>query len=318
MVAEEDLEQPQDSADEGEVEPVDEPEEIEEEVSADAEATQDDAYSIDDLEDIMVTHKIDGEDVTLPLSEWVAGSATKQHLSKQGRELGEARKSLDEERAAKLGELEQLSAQLAYATQHEEQQLAQEYHDVTQKLNKAMADDDTYEIGELTRDQKKAQEKYWEVRSKREGAEQEVTKQMNAARQEQFARDVEHFHQEIPNYVEGWNEDVAQEVREFALEEGLPEVLVDTMTNPAIVKFVHKFYEQSKGIKTGAKKRAATPTKKVPAKKQRSVKQKQASKENLVVAKGLNPNSTPQDQHNFLKQHVEKNSLQTLLKNRRG
>ena len=150
MVADEDLEQPQDSAEEDDVEPAGETEEVNEQGSEDATATQDDTYSIDDLEDIMVTHKIDGEEVTRPLSEWVAGSATKQHLTEQGRELGEARKSFEEERAAKLGELEQLSAQLGYATQHEEQQLAQEYHDITQKLNKAMADDDTYEIGELT------------------------------------------------------------------------------------------------------------------------------------------------------------------------
>ena len=111
---EEDLEEPVESAEyEDDVEPDNEEEEDSEKEDGDAEATEVSTYALDDLEDIMVTHKIDGEEVTLPISEWIAGSATKQHLSKQGREIGEARKSLDEERTQKLGELETLASVIA-------------------------------------------------------------------------------------------------------------------------------------------------------------------------------------------------------------
>ena len=103
---EEDLEQPVESAEyEDDAEPDNEEEETTEEEDGDAAATDVETFAMDDLEDIMVTHKIDGEEVTRPLSEWIAGSATKQHLSKQGREIGEARKSLEEERTQKLGEI---------------------------------------------------------------------------------------------------------------------------------------------------------------------------------------------------------------------
>ena len=118
---EEDLEEPVESAEyEDDVEPDNEEEEDSEKEDGDAEATEVDTYALDDLEDIMVTHKIDGEEVTLPISEWIAGSATKQHLSKQGREIGEARKSLDEERTQKLGELQTLASVIATEVYTEE------------------------------------------------------------------------------------------------------------------------------------------------------------------------------------------------------
>merc|ERR1712072_784884 len=60
-------------------------EETKEAESGDDESTEAESYSLEDLDDIMVTHKINGEEVTQKLSEWIASSATKQSLSKQGR-----------------------------------------------------------------------------------------------------------------------------------------------------------------------------------------------------------------------------------------
>ena len=157
---EEDLEDSIDSAEEDDVEPDEEVEEVEEETDEDAAATQEGVYSLDDLEDFSVTHKIDGEEVTLPISEWVAGSATKQHLSKQGRELGEARKQLEAEREEKLGAINNLGAFVAQQAYSEELKHQEEYNKVTQEINKAEDDDDTFRIGELTKKQKDAQRKY--------------------------------------------------------------------------------------------------------------------------------------------------------------
>ena len=116
----------------------------------------------------MVTHKVDGEEVTLPLSEWVAGSATKQHLSKQGRELGEARKEFETQRAATLKELEAVGTAVAQKAYGEEMGHQKEYHELSQKIEKARRDDDSYELGELTKRQKDTQEKYWKARNERE------------------------------------------------------------------------------------------------------------------------------------------------------
>merc|ERR1712072_422907 len=60
-------------------------EETKEAESVDDESTEAGSYTLEDLDDITVTHKINGEEVTQKLSEWIASSATKQSLSKQGR-----------------------------------------------------------------------------------------------------------------------------------------------------------------------------------------------------------------------------------------
>ena len=80
-----------------------EAEEEVEEGEDDASTQEPDVYTLDDLDDFEIAVKIDGEEASVPISELVKGYTTEQSLSKKGRELGEARKALDEEREAKVG-----------------------------------------------------------------------------------------------------------------------------------------------------------------------------------------------------------------------
>jgi len=299
---EEDLEEPVESAEyEDDVESDDEEEEDSNKEDGDAEATEVDTYALDDLEDIMVTHKIDGEEVTLPLSEWIAGSATKQHLSKQGREIGEARKSLEEERTQKLGEIETLASIVANEVYTEEMNHQKKYHDMSQKLLKAQADGDTYEIGELLQEQTKAQTDYWAARNKRELLATQVNQQKQQLVQEQFTESVKHFNDTITNIIPDWDDTIQQSVREFALEEGLPESLVNVVSDPNLVKFVDDFRRLKQGIESGAKKRAKVPAKKMPAKKAPSPTKRKQDRESTIKARAFKKDASPEDQIEFLK-----------------
>jgi len=299
---EEDLEQPVDSAEyEDDVEPDNEEEEDSTEEDGDAEATEVDTYALDDLEDIMVTHKIDGEEVTLPISEWIAGSATKQHLSKQGREIGEARKSLEEERTQKLGEIETLASVIANEVYTEETEHQKKYHEISQKLTAAQKEGDTYEIGELLQEQTKSQSAYWEARNKRETLAVKVEQQKQQLQQQQFAESVKNFNDTITDVIPDWDETIQKSIREFALEEGLPEALLNVVSDPSVVKFVDEFRRLKQGIKSGAKKRAKIPAKKMPAKKAKTPIKRKQDQAAMTKARAFKNDASKEDQIAFLK-----------------
>ena len=302
IVSDDDLEEPIESApatDDDESEIVDE--EVETEDNGDAEATEVESYALDELEDIQVTHKIDGEEITLPLSEWIAGSATKQHLSKQGRELGEARKQLDAERSSKIGELEQLGAVVAQEIYSKETKLQTEYHKITQDIAKAEQDDDDYEIGKLSKKQKSIQQEYWDARGKREAMIAQVANQKQAILEAQFQKEMVHFNDTITDIIPDWGDDVQQDLRKFAIDKGLPEQLVDRITDPNLVKFVDEFRRLEKGVAKGAVKRNAAVKKKVPAKKAKPDSQKKKEAKNMVKARAFKKDASKQDQVDYLK-----------------
>ena len=87
-----------------------------------------------------------------------------------------------------------------------------------------------------------------------------------------------------------------------------PESL-DTITDPAIVKFVDDFRRLKESTSKGAAKRKVTPTKKaLPTKKPKSLKKKAQDKANTVRAKAFAKDSTKADQDAFLRQ-LASNSL---------
>ena len=76
----------------------------------------------------------------MTLSEWVKGSATNQHLSNKGRELGDARKQFDTEREDKLGQIDNVLNAANTILAKAEQDHAKEYHSYTDKIKQARED----------------------------------------------------------------------------------------------------------------------------------------------------------------------------------
>ena len=282
---------------------------VEEEEGEDDTSTQEpEVYTADDLDlDAKVSVKIDGTETEVSFGDLLKGYTTEQSLSKKGRELGEARKELEAERGAKLGELEQAVAASSQMLTGIEQAFAKEYHDIEGQITKARADGDTYELGELKDKRELAQQKYWGARKQREGLVNSFSKQKNEFQNAQFQEQIATFQEVIPNMIPDFNEKVAGSIREFALEEGISEGLLDNIVDPQIVKFIDDYRRLKQGVNKGVAKRKAAPAKKaLPTKKAAPASKKKADAAKMKKARAFKADATEADHMDFLRDYASK------------
>jgi hypothetical protein len=292
-------------------EPNDEEENAEDEDGADAPTQESEVFTIDDLDlDAKVSVKIDGEQMEVSFADLLKGYQTDASLSKKGRELGEARKAIDEERITKLAEIVKMSEATNAMLSMDEQKLAKEYHDIEAQIKEARDNGDTYELSDLKDKREQAQQKYWASRNTREGLLKTVEEQQVKAQEEQFADQMKHFQEVIPKMIPDFDEKVAVEIREFALDNGIDGVLLNSIVDPNIVKFIDDYRRLKSGVTKGAAKRKVTPSKKVPTKKPAAANKKAVDKEKMIKARAFKEGSSNDDQMDFLRQYASK-SLNT-------
>ena len=78
----------------------------------------------------------------------------------------------------------------------------------------------------------------------------DVSQQKQSLQQQQFEESVKYFNDTITDVIPDWNSDIQNSIREFALEEGLPEALLNVVSDPSVVKFVDEFRRLKQGIKS--------------------------------------------------------------------
>ena len=279
-------------------------EESDEEAGEDDASTQDtDLPSEEDIDwEYKIPVKVDGKIEYLSLEEVRKGYSTDQHLSQKGRELGELKKQVEAERTEKLNELVQLGTVLQETLTGEEEKLAGEYHRINAELQKARDDGDTYTARELRDQLEVAQTKYWEVRNKREQGIKAIAEKIQAQQQENQKQLIAKFQEDIPLYVPDFNEKTAVQIREFAINEGIPEEVLDMIYDARIVKFIDDYRKLKTAKDKGAEKRKAAPAKKsIPVKKGKSIDEVKASKQKSTRAKVLTGEGSERDQLDFLK-----------------
>lgn len=278
--------------------------EEEETEDEDATATQDTTvYALDDLDlDAQVIVKIDGEEVPVSFSDLIKGYSTEQSLSAKGRELGEARKELEAEREAQIAEINKIGQASAAVLLSDEQNYAKQYHDLEAKVKEARDNGDTYELSELKDQREQAQQSYWNARRKREAIINQMEEQQSAIYEQQWVESLDNFNNVINEYVPNFNEEVASEIRAFALEEGIAEEIVDTIVDPVLVKFVNDYRILKQGVTKGEAKRKVAPSKKIPTKKAKSPIKKKADQDAMVKARAFKQDASSDDQMAFLKQ----------------
>lgn len=283
-------------------------EELEEEVGGDDASTDPEVYTADDLDlDAKVAVKVDGEELEVSFSDLLKGYTTEQSLSKKGRELGEARKALETEREEKITQLDNIAAASAQMLSGAEQGFAKEYHDIEKKIQEARDNGDTYELGELKDKREQAQAKYWGARRQREGLLETVGKQKEELHQKQFQEQIAHFQEIIPTMIPDFDEKVATSIRDFAMEEGIAEGLLNEIVDPNIVKFIDDYRRLKQGVSKGAAKRKAVPAKKaLPTKKAKPASKKAADKAAMTKARAFKENASESDQMDFLRAHASK------------
>ena len=295
-------------------------EEVDEELDEDGDESEEeesptqeaDVYTADDLDlDAYVRVKIDGEEVDVSFADLLKGYQTDNSLSKKGRELGEARQQLEQERQEALAQIQEMSEASAAVLMSQEQQFSQEYHEIEAKIQKARDEGDRYELEELKDQREQAQSKYWAARNQREGLQKKLQEHKSAQAQQEWEQNMQYFNENIESQVPGFNEQMAQDIRAFALSEdvGLPEYLVDSIMDPTVIRVLNDYRILKTGVSKGQAKRKAAPVKKaVPTKKTKTKQAKQEDKEKMVKARAFREDATKEDQDAFLRQYAA-NSL---------
>ena len=245
---------------------------------------------------------VDGKVEYKTLEEIRKGYATDQHLSQKGRELGELKKQVEQERTEKLQELVRLGSLLNEQLSSTEASLAQEYHKLTADIDKARDEGDTYTVRELKEQREAVQEKYWKARNGRETQLKAVSEKLIEQQNANQAKLLEQFQKEIPTLIPEFNDKLAVSIREFAIKEGIPESLLDVVYDPRVVKFINDYRKLKTAKETGEMKRKAAPVvKSVPTKKGTPQSQRQKDAEQNNRAKVLSGQGSKADELDFLK-----------------
>tara|TARA_R110002153_G_scaffold1325_6_gene6856 strand:+ start:6685 stop:7791 length:1107 start_codon:yes stop_codon:yes gene_type:complete len=301
---------PSEEADSEEVEEeVEEEEANTEEEDADDESATDepDVYATEDLDlEAKVVVKVDGEFAEVSFGDLIKGYSTEQHLSKKGRELGDARKELEEEYQTKVEELGVMSKASAAVLYSNEQALASEYHEIETQIEKARKEGDTYEVSELKDKREQAQKNYWTARKQREGLVEQISKQEQATNEGEWKEQLEYFNETIPTLIPDFNEETAGAIRAFAIEEGISPEVLDSIADPIIVKFVDDYRRLKQGVTKGAVKRKSTPTKKAPLRKAKSVNKQKEDAREATRRRTLSGQASPEEEKDFLRSLAER------------
>jgi len=249
----------------------DEEEEEDESEDATQQSESDDLGEID--MDFNVPVKVDGEEFEVTMEELVANYQTKQSQSKKGDELAEQAKILNETR-----EQAEIYARVnAELLQREDAKDQSVLKHLQAQVDKAF-DEDDFEASKLNNKLTKAKEEYASRKLSRDNLLQGMSQQLGQQQEEQFAAQVEHFNEVVPDLIPDWSEEVAMANRKFALNIGLDENMVDTIVDPMMIKAIDSFRRLSENSDKGTAKRKKTPVKRVPTKKPVAAKNKKSNK----------------------------------------
>jgi len=254
-----------------------EDEEVEAEDDDEESATQED--DTDELEDgeidmgFVVPVKIDGEESEVTMEELVANYQTKQHQSKKGDELAKQASQLKQLEADSMVVV-QINAELI---DNEKQKDLVILGRLKEEVDTAY-DEDDYDASKLNRKLDKAKEEYAKRQDKRDNILATMGRKVQEQHAQSFNQQVEHFNKEIPNYIPEWSETRAKETRSFALEQGLSSELLDSITDPLVVKLIDEFRVLKSSATKGAVKRKKAPVKRAPTRKPVSKSTKKSNK----------------------------------------
>jgi F0F1-type ATP synthase membrane subunit b/b' len=246
--------------------------------------------------------KIDGKVVHVSLEEIRKGYATDQHLSQKGRELGELKKQIEEERNTKLNELVQLGTILHEELTSAEAAFVTQYNEIKGKITKAKEDGDSYTARELKEELEGVQEKYWDVRRKREERTKAIVEKIQGKQAEEQQQLLQNFQEQIQQELPEFDEKLAKSIRDFALKEGLPEELLNQIYDARVVRVLNDYRKLKLAKETGVVKRKSVPTAKAtPAKKGPSKETKDQREQKSLRDKVLQGGASKADETNFLK-----------------
>lgn len=303
---------PQEQPDAGEATEDDAEEGNEEESEEETEEGDDASTAAESLtkeEDVDWTFKIpvkvDGKVEHVTLEQLRKGYATDQSLSQKGRELGEAKKQTEAERATKLAEVIQLTEVISNELLEKESVIGAQFVELKKQHDAAKKEGNTYAARELKEKMDDLKEEFGQVQSARV----EKIKRVAAAYQKKAADErkelAEKYSKEAPELIQGYSDEVAVKCRDFAIEQGLPADLLEGIYDARVVKFINDFRLLKENLGKGATKRKVAAekqtSKQIPLRKGTPQPAKAEKVRQVNRAKVLSGNGDTQDQLDFLK-----------------
>ena len=267
----------------------DEEEEEDESEDATQESESDELDNEIDM-DFKVPVKVDGEESEVTMEELVANYQTKQSQSKKGDELAEQAKVLEQTR-----EQAEIYARVnAELLQREDAKDLNILKNLQAQVDKAF-DEDDFEASKLNNKLSKAKDEYSSRKTSRDNLLSGMSEQLSTQAEEQFTNQIQYFNSVVQDLIPDWSEDVALSNRKFALSIGLDKKVVDTMTDPMMVKAIDNFRRLSENSDKGTAKRKQTPVKRVPTKKPVAAKTKKSNRVDAARKNASKGRATEQD-----------------------
>ena len=262
-----------DEVDEAEEEATEEDEEDEDE-SEDATQEESTLEAGDEIDmSFRVPVKVDGEESEVSMEDLVASYQTKQSQSKKGDEIAEQTKALENSKAEAVM-FANINSELL---KNEDAKDLKILEGLSEKVDAAFDDDDP-DANKMNRQLEKAKLEYQTRKTNRDSVVQTMGKKIYEQQTEAFNEQVKTFQSEIVKHVPDWSDDVALQNRKFALDLGLNEKFVDTITDPIVVKVIDEYRRLKETSEKGQVKRKKAAVKRVPTKKATSAKTKKSNK----------------------------------------
>ena len=194
----------------------------------------------------------------------------------------------------------------AVAEYENQQNHAKNFHALEEKIEKARDEGDTINLSELKDKREQVQKQYWVSRREREALQKSVDEQSKKYSQEVWNEQINNFNNTIPNLIPDFNETVANDIRSFAIKEGINEQILDSVVDANIIKFINDYRILKEGINKGSAKRKSVASKKIPLKKSKSVSEKKVEASDIIRQKAFRKDSSKEDQMNFLRTYAER------------
>ena len=207
---------------------------------------------------------------------------------------------------SKLSEIDNVLGAATQILNENMEKASKEYHSYTEDIEEARRDGDTHRLTELKDKQEQAQKKYWEEDNKKKSYIDIAQQQKSEVEQARWNEQMQTFADNITTTIPDWNEEVAGEIRQFALDRGIPEGMINQMVDVNVIKFVDDFRRSEQSRKAGAVKREKAPVRTTPVKRGATPQEKQQAQASALTNKVLSGQGTQSEQNAFLRGLVSK------------
>jgi hypothetical protein len=202
---------------------------------------------------------IDGKSTKITLEELRKGYQTAQHLSNEGRKIGEQRAELEAMRTGKLAEAAQLANVFNELVASNEKAFADDYKKAKEEYETLSKQGDRMSALEAHEKMTRAQTSYWQARNTREGLIEKTTKAITTAQQESQQKAAAEFHANIKTFVPDWSPEVQKANIEFAAGYGVSPEMAMSIMSPQIAKLVNDARVLQERLKKGQTKAQEKP-----------------------------------------------------------